>query len=81
MSVSDAFVSLYGKMIERGFTGLGKAAASFHTTLTAELKSEELLLAGSGKPRLSVQLSSASRPVLLFTHLLMDVTPCPWSRR
>lgn len=36
--VSDPFVSLYGKMIARGFAGLGKAAACFHTTLPAELK-------------------------------------------
>lgn len=63
MRVSDAFVSLYGKMIARGFTRLGKAAVSFHTTLTAELESAEPLLAGSRKPQPAVQLSAASRPV------------------
>lgn len=50
MRVSDAFVSLYGKMIARGFTRLGKAAASFHITLTAELESAEPLFAGVESP-------------------------------
>lgn len=68
MSVSDAFVSLYGKMIERGFTRLGKAAASFHTTLTAGLEWEEPLFAGSRKPRRAGRLSSAGRPVC-FLHV------------
>lgn len=80
MRVSDAFVSLYGKMIARGFTRLGKAAASFPHNTDCRAGIGRAALCRGRKPQLAVQLSSA-RASVLFAHLLMDVTPCPRSRR
>lgn len=67
-------------MIARGFTRLGKAAASFHTTLTAELESAEPLFAGTQSPGWLYR-SPLQQASVLFAPLLMDVTPCPRSRR